>query len=152
MALDQVKLNGQKYDIGAKATNVSFDRTGSSFKSTNVQDALLELSPSIASIIDSDTTENWNIQVSLVSQKDHIYVYTDYAEYNNVDYPGIKIGDGTSYLIDMPFVNGDVALKLTTHINNNNIHVTSNEKEKWDEKIRCYISPVNGETLVFTTN
>ena len=37
------------------------------------------------------------------------------------------------------------------HINNNDIHVTLEEKEFWNNKVRAYYSQVEDETIVFTT-
>lgn len=156
-----------------------------------------------------DTTENWNSNPSLVGERSHIYVYSDYKveeiDGETVYIPAIKIGDGNSYLIDMPFVtNGssgniivksseewardpelvsqkgsiyiymdenDVKFKIgddTTyvvdlpfatpstkefeeHIQNTDIHVTSQEKEFWNNKWSGYLDMTEGEKLIFTT-
>ena len=100
-------------------------------------------------IVYSDTTENWNHQRSLIGNKNCIYVYVDYRDVDGEPSPGIKIGDGTSYLIDLPFVVGDTT-QLYTHILDNDVHVISGEKAFWNNKVTCYISPVNPEELVFT--
>ena len=94
------------------------------------------------------TTAYWNNQPSLISIKGGIYVYSDYKQDeqgNNI--PGIKIGDGKGYLIDAPFIDE----LMYDHIYNTIIHVTQDDKDRWDEKIRCYISPTDSETVVFTT-
>lgn len=97
-----------------------------------------------------DTTANWDLQSSLVSQKGHIYVYTDYETVDGVVIPAVKIGDGNAYLKDMPFVDGN-ATSLRKHINNTTVHVTSQEKLFWNEKMRCFVSQGTPETLIFTT-
>ncbi len=55
-----------------------------------------------------DTTENWNSRTMLVGERSHIYIYSDYTstviDGETVPVPAMKIGDGNSYLIDMPFV------------------------------------------------
>lgn len=60
-----------------------------------------------------DTTENWNSRTTLVGEKSHIYIYSDYTstviDGETVLVPAMKIGDGNSYLIDMPFVTGGSA-------------------------------------------
>lgn len=60
-----------------------------------------------------DTTENWNSKTMLVGEKSHIYIYSDYTstviDGETVLVPAMKIGDGNSYLIDMPFVTGGSA-------------------------------------------
>lgn len=101
----------------------------------------------------SDTTEGWNSQKELIAQKNVLYVYTDYQtdtdeEGNTVEIPGIKIGDGKAYLIDIPFTD---QLSME-HIRNGTIHVTPQEKEFWNNKVRTYLSEVHDETIVFTTD
>ena len=102
------------------------------------------------------TKDEWDSQPTLVAQKNVIYIYSDYQIEDNGDgtftiYPGIKIGDGRSYLIDMPFVGGD-SVMLHQHISNNIIHVTAEDKEFWNQKWRGYMDDVNKTMLVFTTN
>lgn len=54
-----------------------------------------------------DTTANWDAQVQLTAERGVVYIYSDHAvDEDGKTVAGIKIGDGTSYLIDMPFVNG----------------------------------------------
>ena len=97
------------------------------------------------------TKAYWNAQASLIGESGHLYVYTDYAkDENNNDVPGIKIGDGLGYLIDAPFVDGNRE-ELLSHIADTVAHVTQNDRDAWDEKVRCYISPNNSERIVFTT-
>lgn len=99
----------------------------------------------------SDTTSNWNSQRTLVSKKNIIYVYTDHlsktVDGKTVYIPGVKIGDGKAYLIDLPFTD----TITMDHINNSGIHVTQNEKNFWNNKIRCYMDSVSGTRLIFTT-
>lgn len=93
-----------------------------------------------------DTCENWDAQSLLITIKDAIYVYTDYKldEEGRV-VPGIKIGDGLGYLIDAPFLSA----LYDEHIANLDIHVTTENKTFWNNKVRCYM---DGENLIFTTN
>lgn len=100
-----------------------------------------------------NTVEGWNRQRDLVSYKNGIYIYTDYQteedEQGNIKYiPGIKIGDGKAFLIDLPFTD-DLMIQ---HIEDLGIHVTPEEKEFWNNKVRTYYSEVDYDTLVFTTN
>lgn len=132
------------------ANKVSYDNTsGFDMTSENVQDAIDELS--IRGKLYQDTTANWNAQRELIAQKDCIYVYLDYSTVGDVEFPAVKIGDGTSYLIDMPFVNADAQV-LNNHINDNVRHITQNERECWNNKIRCFVSAIDSEKIVFTTN
>ena len=96
-----------------------------------------------------DTEANWNAQRSLIGREGHTYVYTDHATIAGVNIPAIKVGDGNAYLIDVPFVDGN-SEELLNHVNNSNVHVTSEEKEFWNNKERTFISANNPENLVFT--
>jgi hypothetical protein len=101
-----------------------------------------------------DTKANWDAQRTLVAQQGTIYIYKDYSHITegNVtkDVPALKIGDGTSYLIDMPIANGDVAQMIIDHINNTVIHVTADDKTFWNNKSSAYIEPSTSETLVLS--
>lgn len=97
-----------------------------------------------------DTTAGWNSQLTFVGTEGHIYVYTDYKTINNTSVPGIKISDGQAYLIDTPFVQGNSTL-LDQHISDAVKHITSAERQAWDNKVRCYMSSTDTECLIFTT-
>lgn len=105
------------------------------------------------------TTAEWNAKRLLISKYRTIYVYSDYkviapeTEGDVATYqPGIKIGDGKAYLIDLPFITGDfetLERNLQEHVSNTSIHVTSEEKTFWNNKSRVYI---NGDTLICSNN
>lgn len=95
-----------------------------------------------------DTKANWDSQVSLVSVQNTMYIYTDYQQEGGVNVPGVKIGDGNAYLIDIPFMD----IKYYNHINDETIHITDEEREFWNNKVRCYKSLEEEENLIFTTN
>ena len=58
-----------------------------------------------------DTTENWDTQSTLVAIEGAIYIYSDYKQDELGRYiPGIKVGDGTTQLIDLPFIIGNEKL------------------------------------------
>ena len=102
-----------------------------------------------------DYTASWNAKSRTIAEEGAIYVYLDHAKIDNGNgiytiYPAIKIGDGTSYLIDMPFVDGELSPMIQNHINNNIRHVTAEEKDFWNNKWRGYMNSVNDENLVFT--
>lgn len=97
-----------------------------------------------------DTTENWNSQLNLIGLAGHIYVYTDYQNVEGQLIPAIKIGDGSSYLIDSPVIIGNSAA-LDAHIHNSIVHITDEERTFWNNKMRAYT--IDGEEkIVFTTN
>ena len=61
----------------------------------------------------SDTTANWNSKVTYVPEDGDIIIYIDKStieEGGSVkNVPGIKIGDGNAYCVDLPFVADDIA-------------------------------------------
>lgn len=104
-------------------------------------------------VVLSDTTENWNKKASLISELNTVYVYVDHQtktdeEGKEIWIPGVKIGDGKAYLIDLPFTDE----VMIAHIHDLGIHVTPEEKEFWNNKVRTYIDTVEDEQLVFTTH
>ena len=105
-----------------------------------------------------DTTANWNAARTFIPMRGEIIIYTDYGTmddgYGNViNVPGIKIGDGNAYLIDLPFVGNDVRYQILTelraHTENTEIHVTAAEKTFWNNKLNYTINDGN---LTFNRN
>lgn len=105
-------------------------------------------------LIRRDTTANWDEHKSFVPKKGEFIVYTDYKTTTNsdgkvVNIAGIKIGDGDTYCIDLPFVTDAVDSKvlnmLKQHEENLVIHVSKADRDRWDGKVSCYI---NGERML----
>ena len=97
------------------------------------------------------TTNEWKQYIDLISQPNIFYIYTDRytkedEEGHIIKYPGIKVGDGSSYLIDLPFVDD----LFYDHIHNMNIHVTLAEKQFWNNKVRTQDSELDEQNLIFT--
>lgn len=102
-----------------------------------------------------DTMANWAKQPTLITEEAAIYIYSDYGGLvdgagNIIPIAGIKIGDGTSYLIDMPFITDQLTAMISRHIANNNIHVTAAEKELWNHKVSSYLVEGDLENLVLS--
>lgn len=100
----------------------------------------------ITKVLYADTA-SWNSQPQLVSQVGVIYIYSDYkkdTEGNNI--PGLKVGDGNAYLIDVPFL----TKLIDAHILDNIRHITSSERDSWNNKVTCYIDVNNSTRLVFS--
>jgi len=97
------------------------------------------------------TTEYWNSYPSLIAQLGTIYVYTDHNELDGNLVPGFKVGDGTSYLIDMPYTDAFWGEEVTEHIEDEVRHITASERTKWNDKVSVSISALDSENLVFTT-
>ena len=105
----------------------------------------------------SNTTEQWNSQRDLIAARNTLYVYTDHEREEMPDgavtlYPGVKIGDGTSYLIDMPFsITGSEAslfADIDEHIKNMRIHVGESDREAWDEKVSASVNESSEELVL----
>lgn len=98
----------------------------------------------------TDTTENWNLKPTFIPSKGLIIVYTDHGmivrEGETINVPGIKIGDGAAYLVDLPFVGEDWHGVLEEHIQNTDIHANPDEKSFWNAKLNCNLQ---GEILEF---
>ena len=83
-----------------------------------------------------DTEANWNSQVELISEEGAIYIYA-YGTGDNIK-TKMKVGDGKAYLIDIPFLVDQPVSCL--------------EKELWNNKVSAFISPLNEEELVLSTD
>lgn len=99
-----------------------------------------------------DTTANWNAQAQFIPLRGEVIIYTDHGQiedefHNTINVPGIKIGDGNAYLIDLPFVNDDARYQILTelrmHTGNAEIHVTAENKAFWDNKLNMTVSDGN---------
>ena len=102
--------------------------------------------------VQSGTTEYWNSHTDLTSIRNRIYVYTDYYIDNDGNYvPGLKIGDGNAYVVDLPFIDE----RFLEHIQNTQIHVTQEQKNFWNNKVSINDQPeflVDEQNLVFKTD
>lgn len=101
------------------------------------------------------TTEEWNAQSSLISEKGVVYIYSDASSYlddENIehDIAGIKIGDGTSYLIDLPFMTEKDAEKVSAHIADTVSHVSQADRDAWDSKVYAFVDENDAENLILS--
>lgn len=105
----------------------------------------------IEDIVHINTTAYWNSKRTFIGIEHHIYIYSDYDQYNGEYIPAMKIADGSSYLIDQPFISLNTS-ELKKHTSNQVIHITQAEREFWNNKVRCDDSEIvqNGN-LIFTT-
>lgn len=105
----------------------------------------------------SDTTVNWNAQPTFVPLDGEIIIYTDYetkiVDGKTINIPAIKIGDGNTYGVDLPFVNDSLRDQIMEHINNTDVHTTLAEKLFWNNKINVTDSQeVIDNMLIFNRN
>ena len=98
-----------------------------------------------------DTTANWVKKTSYIPKKGEIDIYSDRNVIDGVNYPGVKVGDGSAYVVDLPFLGDDIADRIleviNIHITDSDVHVTSAEKNFWSNKLDCKLI---GETLVLS--
>lgn len=101
------------------------------------------------------TRAEWSEIPMYVPSKGEIVIYSDWRESDGITYPAIKIGDGSAYVADLPitacgddieFIN-ELADMLTEHINNTVIHVSEEDRERWDSKLNYEVNE-SLETLV----
>ena len=117
---------------------VSQTSTWSSYKISDIIDQINASMNGKAEIY-QQTTAQWNLNPSTISKKGAFYIYTDYKNQNGVNIPGIKIGDGNAYVVDLPFVTDWLSDGL----------VTDEERAFWNNKITAY---AEGKNLVLTKN
>lgn len=114
--------------------------------------------PFITSYIDvkgviytSKTTADWEENNTYVPKEDELIIYTDKDVIensgNDIDVPGIKIGDGNSMVADLPFITDALERKINSHIGNNVCHITNEERIFWNNKLNY---TVQDESLIFT--
>lgn len=102
----------------------------------------------------SKTTQQWNSDISFISQKNVLYLYMDYKtiekDGSEVFIPGLKIGDGTTYLVDLPFLNdvSDFNQQILDHINNLSIHVSAADRIFWNNKLNLSQLQLDNENLI----
>lgn len=81
-----------------------------------------------------DITTNWLSNTSYIPNRGDIVIWLDKTISDSLHIPGIKIGDGLSYNVDLPFVGDDIAIMLQGHINDEVCHISQEEREKWNNK------------------
>lgn len=101
--------------------------------------------------IEFGSTEYWDSREDYVPVEGMIVVYTDYAitEQGKL-VPNFKIGNGETSLSEIQFVGSDIKEILQEHIENRTIHITQEERERWNNKLN-YNEPTS-DLLQFTRN
>lgn len=111
-------------------------------------------------LVSENTTAGWNENPLYLPKRGEICVYTDHTMItddlgNTFAYPGIKIGDGNAYLIDLPFIGDDIRYEilqqLRAHTSNTVIHITQEEREFWNRKLNYEYDDAE-ETLILNRN
>lgn len=143
--------SSQGSDLDTESTIYSSDKIPVSDDSGNHYITVASLQDYLGLSLDKQvrfgSTSYWNSQLTLQSEEDMLYVYTDHAvDSNGNNLAGIKVGDGGAYVVDLPFIDS----LFTEHIMDDDIHVSAADRAAWNAKVRCYYTGV--EQLVFTTN
>lgn len=76
-----------------------------------------------------------------VSRKNSLYIFNQVGRA-----PRIKIGDGSSLIKDLIYLDSD----LNEHEENSTIHTSSVEKAKWNNKLGIDYSAIDEEEVIFT--
>lgn len=100
-------------------------------------------------LIKINTTNYWATQGLTIPQQGTIIVYMNNQLENAIF--RIKIGDGTTYLVDLPFIGNQILNSLNQHINNTVVHTTDAQRARWNNKLN-YNEQVMNETLVLNRN
>lgn len=93
------------------------------------------------------TTQEWNDIPSLQAERATIYVYSDYKTIDDKLISGIKIGDGKSFLKDLPFVNE--FLLVDDHPPEVKNYVSDEDRANWNSKVSCKLDTENSNILIF---
>lgn len=78
--------------------------------------------------------------------KDEVYSAGTIIVNTSQNVPMVKISDGMSSVLSLPFINENYGAVLE-HIANTEVHITQKEREKWNNKFDV---DVKGERLIFT--
>lgn len=98
--------------------------------------------------IQYNTTEYWNANGRWIPAAGEVVIYSDgnTSITDGIMYvsPAFKIGDGETYLIDLPYAYSN---NFQGHIDNTNIHVSAEDRAFWDNKLNLDDVVIN-ETLL----
>lgn len=101
---------------------------------------------------ESRTAEEWNQDIYYQSQANVLYIYRDYKQVDGIKVSAMKIGDGTSYLIDLPFIGESISQRLENHIADTISHITDQERDFWNNKVTAFSDSVDNENLILSKN
>lgn len=117
-------------------------------KNIGIEIASRGKSPNTAEI-EVHTAAEWNDRISYIPPANRIIVYSDKAVIDGTPVPGIKIADGSSYVVDLPFVGDEISEEfmqvLAEHANDKTMHITEEERKRWNDKLNY---DLNEETLI----
>ena len=146
-----VPLDNTAVNVGAPVvTNYGDYNTITNRPRINGVELLGDKSSENLRIVTTGTTAEWAARTDYVPLAGEIIVYTDHDEAGGISVPAVKIGDGSAYAVDLPFVSDDIRTILQEHVADTAVHITAADRDAWNGKVRCYYD--ENETVVFTTN
>lgn len=103
----------------------------------------------------SKSADFWNNNRQYIPTAGQIVIYLNYklineGEENEIGVAGLKIGDGKTYVVDLPFL-GDIDQSIYNHINDATIHVSEKDRAFWNNKLNCD-DEIFEETLFLNRN
>lgn len=133
----------------SSAQKISYIRDG---VLTNVAAVLDDLTHSSVSI-EIHTTQEWIDAGRVISREGGFYIYSDGFTQSGQDIPRIKIGDGLTYISDLPFLDSYLLNQIFNHINDNTKHITPQQRLFWNNKINVNdTQQVVERNLIFNRN
>lgn len=136
---------GEWVDTGVSARGISSYTELSNKPTINGVEINGDMDLSDIKAVYDDTTEHWNSQLDFIPRFGAVVIYSDHAVVDGDYVPGIKVGDGSAYLIDLPFVGDDIRQMIMAHIANASVHVSAADRESWDNKVTCYVELIEGD-------
>lgn len=88
----------------------------------------------------ADSTSGWEENESKISEAGALYIYTDAETFNGKVIAKVKIGDGTSSLADLSFIDAP----YSAHIADKDIHFTAEERAQWNNEISAFVTAAQG--------
>ena len=133
MAIRKIKIPGQSQSIDIHDARISgIDTSPSSGSANLITSGAVFNALSDKAKISYGTTSYWQDHLSYIPEQGEIVIYVDHSSYEENDetvwVPGIKIGDGSAYGIDLPFVDDAIAQTVMEHISDTDIHITTAER------------------------
>ena len=110
----------------------------------------------LGGVTESHSTLYWNAQVGYIPKEGEIIIYSDRKQIvvdgKTVFIPGIKIGTGNAYVQDLMFIDDSLVKDLADHISDTGIHITAEERIRWNAKLNVDSREVVGEELIINRN
>ena len=154
MAIRKIKVPGQSQAVDLHDARIPGIDTTPASGSENLitSGAVFNAISDNSGKISYGTTAYWQEHLTFIPKAGEIVIYSDHSSIEENDetvyIPGIKIGDGSAYGIDLPFVDDAMAQTILSHISDTDIHITAAERTSWNNKLCLHDNPVVNNTLI----